>query len=109
MTTIVVVLLPFFTESTLLVRVVRSGLAVMLIAAVWHLSRGRLIPYFVLLIVMLDLLAQWLVLEQQSPALIVARNILSLVFLTTAAFEGVKQREGEQAGSSGWWVLRLAW
>ena len=84
-TTIVVVLLPFFTESTLMLRLVRSGLAALLVTAVWRLSEGKLTPYTVLLIVALDLIAQWLLVSHQLPALIVARNVLSLAFLAVTA------------------------
>ncbi len=84
-TTIVVVLLPFFNESTLMLRLVRSGLAALLVTAVWRLSEGKLTPYTVLLIAALDLIAQWLLVSHQLPALIVARNVLSLAFLAVTA------------------------
>ena len=84
-TAIVVVLLPFFADSILVLRLVRSALALMLVAAVWRLSEGGSLAYFVLSIASLDVVAQWLLASQQLPAMVVARNVLALVFLASTA------------------------
>lgn len=78
-----VALLPFFTDSELLVKVVRHLMAAALILGIWLDANGRAMPIFVSSIAVLDVIVQWAALDGHTGLLL--EMLLSLAFLLTSA------------------------
>lgn len=81
--TCTVALLPFFSESQLVVTVFRHLMAAALVTAIWLDAERRLIPIVVTTIAVVDTIVQWSPLMGGVPPLV--ERLLTLTFLIATA------------------------